>query len=64
MPVKGMGIHRNETGSRKAIEVYTKLLEKNPGDLETRWLLNIACMTVGGYPKGVWAKISDPRNGR
>jgi len=52
-PIKGGGIHKQQTGSRKAIEVYQTILKENPDDLESKWLLNIAYMTVGGYPKEV-----------
>jgi hypothetical protein len=55
-----MGIHTQQTGSRKAIEIYTKLLEKNPNDLESRWLINLAYMTLGEYPKGVPSKVLLP----
>ena len=33
-----------------------KLLELAPNDLSARWLLNVAAMTVGEYPKGVEQK--------
>lgn len=52
-PIQGAGIHLDKTGSSKAIEIYERLLKKNPDDLESRWLLNIAYMTVGGYPMKV-----------
>ena len=50
LPIRGGGIHRQQTGARKAIEYLLVLLEQNPDHLTARWLLNIACMTVGGYP--------------
>lgn len=52
-PVNAGGIHRNKSGSQKAIELYQQLLSQNPGDLESQWLLNIAYMTTGGYPQDV-----------
>ncbi len=52
-PIKGTGIHTDTIGSRKAIEVYQKMLTEAPNDLESRWLLNLAYMTLGEYPKGV-----------
>jgi len=60
LPIKGMGIHTDQTGSRKAIEIYTQLLEKDPHDLESRWLINLAYMTLGEYPKGVPSKVLLP----
>ncbi|QEC68842.1 CRTAC1 family protein [Panacibacter ginsenosidivorans] len=55
-PIQGSGIHINKTGSQKAIEVYETLLKNDPGDLESRWLLNIAYMTIGEYPRSVPAE--------
>src|SRR6478735_8770066 len=52
-PVSTGGMHQDKTGSEKAIGIYTALLTDNPGDLESRWLLNIAYMTTGGYPQQV-----------
>jgi tetratricopeptide (TPR) repeat protein len=50
LPIQKNGIHVVRQGSQKAIEVYKKLLDINPHDYESRWLLNIAYMTIGGYP--------------
>ena len=40
----------------KAIEYFTKYLEAKPDDLEVKWILNLAYMTLGKYPDGVPAK--------
>ena len=52
-PIKDEGVHRIKTGSSKAIEVYKTILKGKPDDLESRWLLNIAYMTLGTYPQSV-----------
>lgn len=52
-PIAGRGIHADKTGSLKAIELYEEILKNDPSDLESRWLLNIAYMTIGEYPRGV-----------
>lgn len=52
-PIAANGFHRNKTGSAKAIELYEQILREDPDDLESRWLLNIAYMTIGGYPQQV-----------
>ena len=52
-PISTRGVHQDKTPSEKAIETYKKILLDNPGDLESRWLLNIAYMTTGGYPDQV-----------
>ena len=53
MPIQKNGIHAIREGSQKAIEVYKKLLAINPNDYESRWLLNVAYMTLGEYPSAV-----------
>ncbi|MDB5060966.1 MAG: hypothetical protein JWP67_809 [Mucilaginibacter sp.] len=52
-PIKDGGVHLVKTGSIKAIEVYEQILKADPNDLESRWLLNIAFMTLGKYPESV-----------
>ncbi len=52
-PIHGGGVHKLERGSRGAVAVLTELLEKYPGCLRARWLLNIAAMTLGDYPEKV-----------
>ena len=53
LPMKGAGIHANESGSKKAVALYEDILNQDRDDLEARWLLNIAYMTLGGYPHKV-----------
>ncbi len=53
LPIRGQGVHRRPEGSRAAIAELRALLERDPEDLEARWLLNVAAMTVGEYPHGV-----------
>lgn len=60
LPIKNGGIHQKQSGSRRAIEVYKTLLEKQPNDYESRWMLNIAYMTLGEYPSGVPQKYFIP----
>lgn len=52
-PISKEGVHHDKTGSEKAIKIYQKILIDNPGDLESKWLLNIAYMTIGAYPQQV-----------
>ena len=52
-PIAGKGVHANKTGSQKAIELFTVLLENDAADHESQWLLNVAYMTIGGYPQQV-----------
>ena len=48
--------------SKKAIEYLEKYLVQQPGDLEVRWLLNLAYMTLGQYPAGVPAAYLIPES--
>ncbi len=52
-PLKGGAIHALREPAEKAREQYELLLEKNPEDLESRWLLNVLAMALGEYPEGV-----------
>lgn len=46
--------------SRHAIEYFEKYLALRPNELEVRWLLNLAYMTLGKYPAGVPAAYLIP----
>ncbi|MFC5411650.1 CRTAC1 family protein [Larkinella bovis] len=41
--------------------MYESILEKDPDDLESRWLLNLAYMTLGKYPSQVPSRWFIPR---
>ena len=49
-------MHAKPEGSRLAIAHFTEYLERFPKDLEVKWLLNLAHMTLGEHPHKV-----DPR---
>ena len=53
LPIAAEGVHKAQEGSRAAIAYYRAILKKTPYDLTSRWLLNIAYMTVGEYPHQV-----------
>jgi len=52
-PLSDNAVHADQAGSRKAIPVYERILKHHPADLGSRWLLNIAYMTLGNYPDSV-----------
>ncbi len=52
-PIQETGVHINKDGSSKAIAMFESLMRDNPNDLESRWLLNVAAMTIGKYPQDV-----------
>ena len=52
-PLTKGAIHRRTAGSREAIEHITRYLQQQPDDLGYQWLLNVAYMTLGEYPKAV-----------
>jgi hypothetical protein len=51
LPIRGAGIHTKPAGSRNAAALYERLARQYPEDLQSRWLLNIANMTLGAYPE-------------
>ena len=66
LPLRGGGIHHDRHPSRQAIAALADVLAATPAPaagnlgeeavalhLSARWLLNIACMTIGEYPYGV-----------
>ena len=53
MPIVGDGIQMKTENTEKAIELYKTILKSYPNDLGSRWLLNIAYMSIGQYPDGV-----------
>jgi tetratricopeptide (TPR) repeat protein len=46
--------------SQRSVEYFSKYLERKPGALDVRWLLNLAYMTLGGYPGAVPEKYLIP----
>ena len=57
LPISPAAVHTNPTGSRLAIRHFTEYLRQFPNDLEVRWLLNLAHMTLGEYPTKVDPKF-------
>jgi len=57
LPIAASAVHTNPLGSRTAIQHFTEYLKMFPDDLEVRWLLNIAHMTLGEYPQKVEPKF-------
>jgi FG-GAP-like repeat/ASPIC and UnbV len=52
-PLSKAAQHRHSAGSEKAIEYFKKHLARKADNLEVRWLLNLAYMTLGKYPQAV-----------
>lgn len=59
-PIQGDGVYTDPYATQKAIEAYEEMLRMNPRDLEARWLLNIAYMTIGTYPRAVPRELLIP----
>ena len=50
----------NVADSGKAVEHFLNYLSRKPDDVQTKWLLNLAYMTMGKYPAGVPEKYLIP----
>lgn len=59
-PLGPKAVHLLPRGSRNALGLFNEQLRKSPDDLATRWLLNIAHMTLGEYPDLVPPKFLIP----
>ena len=53
LPMRPGNAYTKTGDSEKAIEYFLKYLEQKPEELEVKWLLNLAYMTVGAYPEKV-----------
>jgi hypothetical protein len=57
LPIRGEAVHTRQSGSRQAVAAFSDVLKMRTQipalDLATRWLLNIAYMTIGEYPDKV-----------
>ncbi|WP_198513420.1 CRTAC1 family protein [Confluentibacter lentus] len=62
VPIQANGFHHLQEGSRKAISLYEEFLTYNSHDYASRWLLNVAYMTLGEYPSGVPEKWLIPES--
>jgi hypothetical protein len=63
LPIVGDGVHTRQAGARRAMGLYARLARTDPGDLQSRWLLNLAAMTVGAYPDEVAEALRIPNLG-
>jgi len=59
-PLKPKAFHLLPRGSRGAIAMFSAHLAEHPNDFSTRWLLNLAHMTLGEYPEKVNAEYLIP----
>jgi len=62
IPIQPKGYHQKPEGSRKAISLFEEFLSKDSQDYTSRWLLNVAYMTLGEYPSGVPEKWLIPES--
>ena len=53
-------IYSKPQDSEKAVQYFLEYLEQKPDELEVKWLLNLAYMTLGKYPAGVPDKYLVP----
>ncbi len=53
LPIDSSAVYSQYESANKAITSYLALLKKDPNDFESRYLLNLAHMTLGTYPKAI-----------
>jgi hypothetical protein len=55
-PVPEGGRHHDLKGAADAFGVFAALADREPANLEARWLLNLSAMLLGKHPEGVPAR--------
>lgn len=55
-PLRASGLHQLPRGAEGAVREFTWLLDHDPKDATSRWLLNVAYMQLGRYPRDVPAR--------
>jgi hypothetical protein len=53
VPIGAAGLHHAPSGAQNAIKYLTAYLREHSDDLDMRWLLNVAYMSIGQYPASV-----------
>ncbi len=61
-PLQRSAIHQMPRGAEGAVRELTALLDSNPSDAQSQWLLNVAYMQLGRYPKDVPARWLVPES--
>ena len=61
-PIHGSGVHTLTRGAEGAVKEFSALLDDDPHDDASRWLLNIAYMQLGKYPQSVPPKWLIPED--
>lgn len=53
IPFTDKAFHINKDPATHAIELYTQILQQNPGNYNARWMINLAYMALDRYPDDV-----------
>lgn len=62
MPIQGAGKHEIPEGSEKAFAQLKRCLQRTPDSVASRWLLNLAAMTLGRHPSDIPPKWLVPES--
>ncbi|MDX2134811.1 MAG: CRTAC1 family protein [Saprospiraceae bacterium] len=62
LPIRGDGVYRFTAGPENAILIYERILDRFPDDQQTRWLYNLALMTIGRWPQDARSKYRLPES--
>ena len=53
LPIEGDGVHVDQEGSRKALEILLEFHGSRPDFASAAWLANLAAMTLGEWPDAI-----------
>jgi len=62
LPVADDAVHKKPDQARAAGDLFQQLAEADPGDVESRWLLNVSRMITGDYPTAVPPALRLPKD--
>src|SRR5262245_41870129 len=63
-PLSKQAEHKLTAGSSAAVSYFKRYLSRRPDNLEVRWLLNLADMTLGQYPQSLPPSLLIPTSPR
>ncbi|HET8946724.1 MAG TPA: FG-GAP-like repeat-containing protein, partial [Candidatus Polarisedimenticolia bacterium] len=56
-PISGAGVHQVTRGAEEAVRLLLEVLQADPDNLQARWLVNVAAMTLGTWPDGLPERV-------
>ena len=59
-PIQNAGVYKFKDATKHAIDIYKEIIDENTDNSLSKWLLNLAYMSIGEWPDSVPAKYLIP----